>query len=305
VDELVDSSRFAGDQAALRQRLAADGYLFFRGLLPVGKVAAAGAAVRAELTAGGWLDAAGLPAAWPPAVDLADALRDPAFRRALASPAFNELPYLPQLRGLVRTVLGPQAFSYPAKVLRTVYPERRGTRPRGRYAHHDYGVSGVQDMLTSWLPLMEIPAALGGLAVRPGGHLERPMIPWVLRPGQRGWATTVYRPGDVIIFHCLTPHAALPNTTQPSSAAALRLSADFRWQLPDRPAPAELVLGPAGHGTELFSRLFRHRRWWEPVPAGLTLLPRAQLVATPPGPSQFFGFHPGWGRWRPPRDVVH
>jgi hypothetical protein len=27
--------------------------------------------------------------------------------------------------------------------------------------------SGVQDMLTTWIPLAEVPAALGGLAVRP------------------------------------------------------------------------------------------------------------------------------------------
>ena len=53
-----------------------------------------------------------------------------------------------------------------------------------------------------------------------------------------GWATTSYEPGDAIIFHCLTPHAALPNR-----GSALRLSGDFRWQRPDQPAPAELVLG--------------------------------------------------------------
>jgi len=44
-----------------------------------------------------------------------------------------------------------------------------------------------------------------------------------------------YRLRDVIIFHCLTPHAALPNT-----GSVLRLSGDFRWQLADRPAPTEV-----------------------------------------------------------------
>ena len=302
MDELADSSRFVGDLAALRQRLAADGYLFFRGLLPAGPVNAAGAAVTAQLRSGGWMQAGGRPSGDPRAIGLRDALTDPAFRRALASAAFNQIPYLQPLRGLVRDILGPQAFSYPAKVLRAVYPERPGTRTRGRYAHHDYAVSGVQDMLTSWLPLMEIPVALGGLAVRPGGHLERPMVPRVLRPAQRGWATTDYRPGDAIIFHCLTPHAALPNTTP-----ALRLSGDFRWQLPDRPAPAELVLGPApaARRHEMFSRMFSGEPWWEPVPGGLTLLPRAQLVAAPPSQSLFFPVHPSWQRWRPPPGLIH
>lgn len=67
-------------------------------------------------------------------------------------------------------------------------------------------------MLTTWIPLAEVPVALGGLAVRPGGHQDRPRRPRLLAGTEPGWATTCYRPGDVIIFHCLTPHAALPNT---------------------------------------------------------------------------------------------
>jgi len=88
-------------------------------------------------------------------------------------------------------------------------------------------------------------------------------MPRLLRGFEPGWATTDYHPGDVIVFHCMTPHAALPNR-----GSALRLSGDFRWQLPDRPAPAELVLGPgAGRqapgrdGPELFSRMFGRQPW--------------------------------------------
>ena len=155
------------------------------------------------------------------------------------------------------------------KVLRAVYPERPQARPRGRYIHYDYGVSGVQDMLTSWIPLTDIPVRIGGLAVRPGGHLGPPRPPRPLGPAEPGWATTSYEPSDVIIFHCLTPHAALPNT-----GSSLRISGDFRWQRPDQPPPAELILGPRGRPPELFSRLFSRERWWEPVPAGLVLYPR-------------------------------
>ena len=111
-----------------------------------------------------------------------DALGDPAFRAAMFGPAFNEIPYRPALRQVVRRILGPRAFSYPAKVLRAVYPDRPQARPRGRYIHYDYEVSGVQDMLTSWVPLMEIPVQIGGLAVQPGGHRGPPRRP---RPPQR------------------------------------------------------------------------------------------------------------------------
>jgi len=298
VDELADSGGLAGDPAALRARLAADGYVFLRGLLPADPVRAAGERVSAALRAGGWT-AAGAPllgrAAGP-----REALADPAYRAAVTSLAFNALPYLAPLRQTVRRILGPGAFSYPVKVLRAVAPESPAERTRGRYIHCDYPGSGVQDMLTAWLPLAEVPAALGGLAVRPGGHRDRPRLPRRLTGAERGWRTTDYRPGDVIIFHCLTPHAALPNTGR-----QLRLSADVRWQQPDRPAPSEMILGPAGRPPELFSRLLRREPWWEPVPAGLTLRSRSELAARAPGPSRLFPVDPAWQRGRPRLGEFH
>jgi hypothetical protein len=149
-------------------------------------------------------------------------------------------------------------------------------------------------MLTTWVPLAEVPAVLGGLAVRPGGHRDKPRRPRLLTGTERGWETTDYCPGDVIIFHCLTPHAALPNTGH-----QLRLPADFRWQQPSHPAPSEMILGPAGRPFELFSRLLGREPWWEPVPADLTLRPRSDLAARPPGPSQLFAVDSSWQRRRP------
>jgi len=61
VDELADSSGALHDPAALRQRLAETGYLFFRGLLPAGTVRAAAAAVLARLRDGGWVGPDGAP----------------------------------------------------------------------------------------------------------------------------------------------------------------------------------------------------------------------------------------------------
>jgi hypothetical protein len=320
MQQLSDSSGLIGDRDALLGRLAADGYLFLRGLLPPGTMRATGAGILGQLREGGWT--AGERG--PRAATVRNALADPAFRAAITGPGFNQIPYLPPLRELIRALLGAQAFSYPAKVLRAVHPEDLGgsgglpwrrrpaglgpDRPRGRYVHYDFAVSGVQDMLTSWVPLMDIPVRLGGLAVRPGGHLAPPAPPRVLGQREPGWATTSYHPGDVIVFHCLAPHAALPNT-----GTALRLSADFRWQRPGQPAPEELVLGPAGRPREaaaggppeLFSRLFRGEPWWEPVPTGLTLRPRARLAAVPPGPSRLFPVHPGWQDWRLPAGAVH
>ncbi len=275
--------------------------MFLRGLLPAEAVAAARRGVVTELARGGWTDDQGRPAGERRAVNVRDALTDPAFRAALTSPGLNLLPYLPPFRRLIRSLLGAEAFSYPVKVLRAVYPERPPAITLGRYVHQDYQNSGVQDMLTTWLPLMDIPAEVGGLAVLPGSNLGPPVRPRLLRRHERGWVTADYRPGDVLIFHCMTAHAALPNRT-----SAMRLSTDCRWQRPDQTAPAEMVLGPArarsGQPVELFSRMFAGEKWWEPVPAGLTLRAREELAAAgaPPAPSRFFPLHPGWQGWQPP-----
>ncbi len=300
VDELPPSNALLGDPDALRRRLADDGYLFFRGLLPAAEIRAAADGVATALRRGGWADARGLASAERRALNPMEALGDPAFRAAITSRAFNRIPYLAELRGTVRSLLGPGAFSYPVKVLRAIYPERPPGVPRGRYVHQDYGVSGVQDMLTTWVPLTDIPVTLGGLAVRPGSHLGPPLRPRVLRRRESGWATADYRAGDALVFHCLTSHAALPNRE-----ASLRLSGDFRWQRPDQPAPAQLVLGPGGRRWEVFSRMFAPEPWWESVPAGLTLSPRERMAAIPPGPSRYFPVHPGWRHWRPPGGAVH
>ncbi len=348
--ELVDSIALQADQAGLRRRLAEDGYLFFRRLLRPADVQAAYDGVHAELSLGGWTELPmtdGRPPGgpvnghrdhsraertgigrgpwpghrpsgrWPGrtrpaapgpsrAVDFREALTDPSFRAALASRGLNRLAYLAPLRGVVRLILGTGAFCYPVKVLRVVYPERRGEVTKGRYVHQDFAVSGVQDMLTTWLPLMDIAPELGGLAVLPGSQLGPPRRPRLLPADEHGWATTDYRPGDVLLFHCLTAHAALPN-----HADGIRISADFRWQAADQPAPAELVLGPAsvqgrrGGQVELYSRLLGAEQWWEPVPSGLMLRPRAELAAGPPTASRLFAVHRGWQRWRAPVGPVH
>ncbi|MBO0825171.1 MAG: phytanoyl-CoA dioxygenase family protein, partial [Actinobacteria bacterium] len=264
--ELVDSIALRGDKAGLRQRLAADGYLFFRRLLQPADVQAAYDSVRAELHIGGWLELTPQHGnngrADPHSNDAnriagsRERLADPSFRAALASRALNRLAYLPRLRGLVRLILGAGAFCYPVKVLRVVYPERRGEITRSRYVQQDFGVTGVQDMLTTWLPLMDIPLELGGPALLPRSHLGPPLLPELLPADEPGWATTDFQPGDMLLFHCLTAHAALPNHTD-----RVHLSADFRWQAADQPAPAELVLGRAAvqggkrGQVELYSRL--------------------------------------------------
>ena len=321
VKELIDSGPLAGDPESLRACLSVYGYLFFRGLLPAGPVAEAGAAVASALSAGGWTDSAGVPSSPPRALNVAEAIRDRAFLAASAARPFNRIPYLPQLRGTVRGLLGADAFSYPVKVLRAVYPEAGAGVPRSRFIHQDFVGARVCDMLTTWVPLMPVPVRLGGLALLPGSQLGPPLPPRPLAPDLPDWATTDFAVGDVLLFHCLTSHAALPNR-----AGRLRLSQDTRWQSADQPAPARSIYGPAavrtggGPQRELYSRLLRFERWWEPVPASLAIAahdagsdvdagtdPRYQPTGTSAVWSRFFPVHPAWSSaaaWRERWDRV-
>jgi hypothetical protein len=290
--QLLDCAAHAEDPETLRARLAVDGYLFFRGLLPREAVEQAGTVVRRELASGGWTDPDGRPVGPVRAVNARDATRDPAYLNAAKSAAFNRIPYLRPLRRVVRSLLGADAFSYPVKVLRTVYPEALTAEvPRGRYVHQDYRGLGVNDLFTTWVPLMPIPRALGGLAVLPGSHLGPPPPVRVLRPeaAEAGWASTDFEVGDVLLFHGLTSHAALPNR-----AGRLRVSQDCRWQPAAQSAPARMLFGPrAPEQGELFHRLLRARPWWEPVPASVVVAGPGELGAQPPW-SRFFPVHQAW-----------
>src|SRR5450755_3277053 len=69
VEELADASALRDDPAALRRRLAEDGYLFFRGLLPAAEVGAAADCVLAALRQGGWVTGSGIASAGRRALD--------------------------------------------------------------------------------------------------------------------------------------------------------------------------------------------------------------------------------------------
>ena len=180
------------------------------------------------------------------------------------------------------TLMGNTAFCDPTKVARVVYPAALVPVHGGRHIHQDWSVIGAQDMFTVWTPLMDIPRTLGGLALRPGSQAGPLLRAHILDEDQPGWATTDYRAGDVVVFHCLTAHASLPNRSTG------RVSAELRWQLADDPVPRHLVYGPRGNGgVELFSRLFR----------------RSGMVATgarrPP-----LRRRPAGARWGPRRSIA-
>jgi hypothetical protein len=181
-----------------------------------------------------------------------------------------------------------------------VYPDRANGRHKGRFVHQDYRVIGQQDMFTMWLPLEEVARAHGPLAVLPGSSRREWSVPRRVSATDADWCTADFHPGDAIIFHCLTWHAALPNTTE-----RIRLSIDVRWQLAQDPVPRRLIYGPERRGGrrdgELFWRVFGNRPWWRPVPDGLTVV---ESTTPRPGepipPSRYVDFPAGQRQPRTP-----
>ena len=287
--EFVDSGHLLGDWRALRGRIASDGYVFMRGLLDPAMVEAVGRAGLAHLQSAGWTAAGQDPVNAPPsppvrAVKMRDAFADPGYLRIFADPGFNRIPFTSPLAGLMAQILGPAGFCYPLKIPRVVYPTGLVPHQPGNFVHKDYG--SVQDMFTCWVPLGEVPRTLGGLAVLPGSQQTARVRPRPLDRLEPGWVTTDYRPGDVLVFHCLTTHAALPN-----HEGRMRFSAEYRWQLADQPAPRRLVIGPQGR--EIGSRLFASTPWWRSVLPSLMLFDGGGVDSgpvLPAPPSRFVAF---------------
>ena len=287
--ELLDSGNLAGDGKALRHRIASDGYVFVRGLLDAGQVRAVGTTGLGYLQDAGWMAPGGDPVLATPlrpirAVRMRDAFGDPGYRRIIADPGFNAIPFTSPLADLMAQILGPHGLLLPPQDPPGRVPEPMVPRQPGNFVHKDYG--SVQDMFTCWVPLGDVPHALGGLAVLPGSQHTSQVSHYPLSRLEPGWLTTDYRAGDVLVFHCLTTHAALPNRE-----GRMRFSGEFRWQLADQPAPRRMVIGP--NGREIGSLMFRRTPWWRSVARGLVLTDAGGVdegAVLPAVPSRFVTF---------------
>ena len=125
----------------------------------------------------------------------------------------------------------------PFSVYRASVPSADRKRSRFDMIHEDGTYSNGLPFLICWIPLAEIDADIGGLAVAEGLHhgpclhkmdgikilpIEDGVIP------EHAWKRTTYRPGDVLLMDQRTPHSGLANYSD-----RFRLSIDTRI-LPDR-----------------------------------------------------------------------
>lgn len=244
MQELTDSSPLRHDAGALRARLGQDGYLFFRGLLPVEDVRAVRRGVFDTLSDAGWL----APEATVDApVPSAAAVREggqgyvDAYVGIQRLQVFHELAHHPAVTTLMAAILDDPLLVHPRKIARTSLPKDDEYTP----PHQDYRlIQGSVDTLTCWVPLGDCPASLGSLRMLKGSHLDGLVeadpgkgpggLQVEVEDDDARWCTTDFRAGDAIVFTSLTVHGALRNNED-----HLRFSADFRYQSLLEPVLAE------------------------------------------------------------------
>lgn len=245
--ELTDSYGDLQDVGVLRERLSADGYLFFRGLLPADVVGDVHDQLARILYDSDWLarDADPLQlVASGRAVEEGSAGFFGAYTAIQSTEAFHRLAVRPEILTLAGRLLGEEAFAHPAHICR-IAPPSPGANPTP--IHQDYRfIQGCVDTLTTWLPLGDAPPEIGGLRVYAGSPrlgvlpVKASDGPGMLRAeadeNHPEWRTTSYRSGDVLLFGSLTVHGAMPNRTN-----RLRLSADFRYQARSAPMARDLL----------------------------------------------------------------
>jgi len=248
----LDSSTLlaAGDFAALRQRAASEGYLFFKELVPVAELRRVRADMLAVVERYGWRQAGQDPLGG--LLDLAALNQVPdeemrkdigvshaAYHDVQKLESFHRLPHHPNLLRLYQGLFAQEVFVHPRHIARMI------TGHRAMYPtpmHQDFPlVQGSPNTWTCWFPLGDCPRAMGGLTVLRASHHQGYLpiqpaqgagsIAVQLCQGQEVWVEGDFSAGDVLTFPCFTVHKALPS----QHPDQIRLSIDARYQAIDEP----------------------------------------------------------------------
>lgn len=239
------------DGERLRQRFQEDGYLFLRNIVDPTRLLSLRRQIVDICARMQWFKPGSDPMeaiAWTAAKVEGEADYFLVYDEIQKLEAFHALAHDAGIVDIMRQLLGETAFPHPLSIARLMFPftPEWSTPP-----HQDFpNNQGTQDLYACWMPLSDCPQALGSLSILRGSH-RFGLLPldFAMGPGHRQavlderlsalpWVGGDFQLGDIIIFHSLTVHRALPNDTD-----RLRLSVDYRFQR-ERDALVEECLQP-------------------------------------------------------------
>ncbi|MEU9096824.1 phytanoyl-CoA dioxygenase family protein [Streptomyces sp. NPDC048361] len=267
----------------LADRMAADSFLYFRGLLDRDTVQDVRRRVVNRLHRVSWLAPDTDPMLAVPGATVHHdrgvigdrRVRDAGWREGYTAvqslEALHRLAHSPALVEAVGTLFGTPVLVHPRKIARISYPAIDFPTP----PHQDALFNQTPtDVVTAWIPLGDYSeeqgtlkvlrgsANLGLLPVSPAHGLGGEAV--ALPDTHQEWIGDDYECGDVMLFHSRTVH-----TTTPNRGDVLRLSIDCRFQSADEPVKLAALLphgfsaGQLPSWTEL-TEGWSNTRWVEP-----------------------------------------
>jgi hypothetical protein len=232
--ELKTHNHLLGDLAALDAAWETDGYWFFRDVLDRAAVGRLRAVFVEELERQGVIDPVG-EASTERSVRYngASLERFPFRMEPLAQRApWRALVAEPPIHAFFTRLFGEAPFWVPVVEYRATPPVQDPSRPRFDGVHQDGPYSPGIPFRICWIPLAEIDAEVGGLALveglteqvnrHPLSEGSNTKIPLEALPADR-WRRTTYQAGDLLLMNLWTPHSGLSNISD-----RFRLSLDHR-----------------------------------------------------------------------------
>jgi len=269
IKEFRISNEAIDDPAELSQRIADEGYLFFKRLQNPDKLIGLRREMMTAIQRSGWLIAGTDPMDGIADISAQCTEGDNEYSLGYAEvyklEAFHRSGHWPDVTDMAEKIMGRPVMPFPQKIARIWFPQyTEHTTP----THQDFvHFQGNFDTLTCWTPVGDCPLELGGLAVIPGSHKVNRVLEHhfslgagqlVVDPKEHAdelepvWYSTDYEIGDTLLFPALTIHRALPNTTEDK----LRLSLDNRYHPVGNPI-SERMLEPHGPSQLHWDEIYR------------------------------------------------
>lgn len=239
-EPMYEANELLDDTDALRRRLAKDGYLFFRGIVPTERLLDLRDQITTILAELEWIKG-GDERMQARAICRPRREGQPKFFKAhdriIKLEALHSMAHETNLMNVMRAALGESAFPHPLSIVRLVFPDspELATPP-----HQDFpNNQGTPNLTAAWMPLADCAIEDGSLAVLEGSHKYGVLpLKFHLGAGNRAavlteemkagrWVGADFKLGDVLLFPSLTVHKAMEN----HNTESMRLSVDFRYQL--------------------------------------------------------------------------